>query len=804
MRDTKRWLACVAPLLWSLYVAWPARGWGWLEGVPLGAVSTLALSAVWWLWWTGLRLPAWRIAVCFLLLKAGGASLLTERGLTARYFANEHSQPPVERSVDYRRQPYTRIDARLLFGPSEAQDLPLFFFNDFTRFNFYRPDEPARPALPFSVEWTGQFLVEPDETAQVFLGGDVRGRVIVDGRVALSHDPSERAAATEDVRQLLLNALHAGYGDNATATDDQLRTFAAAYGVTNFSAQSAAPLAAHLQNRDDERRWRPVFGGTSGFSRTVATIALSRGWHQVVIAIQAPYAAGRSTISAGLIDRAGVGRPFDEQRMYVRRPSPWQLSADRLVRRASPFVDALVIVGLAFGILAGLVTALTRPTVASAALFASVGAIAEAYRFAQPWLGRVMPLGGGDDMLTYETFARDILLNGPLMTMGRPVGSGEAFYYQPLYPYALALLHAVFGEGYFGIVFVQRLLVAVTVGLVWQVAHRLFGKGAGVTAACLAAAVLYAKLGPWAAVLLGEIVFVPLVCAWAALSIGLASDDRGAWWRAGLVGGVATLSRSTLLLAWPPIAVVASAALMAARRKILPVVASVALMTAVLGLATARNWIVSHTFVAVTTSFPTNFRIGNGPPPGVPVPVHFVSEHRFYEWFARDDRTRMAIEFARHAPRAFARNLLNKALYTLGFFDAYVDGAGWSPLYVCVWVSALAGALILGIRGAPYGPATLAHWIPAVIAASHFAAVTLIFPNTYGDRLILPFYALILPYSALTLWTARRSAGAGREPRDRKRSRGPVNGHRGRQAGRVEAGKSARDVATAELPVTLV
>ena len=54
-------------------------------------------------------------------------------------------------------------------------------------------------------------------------------------------------------------------------------------------------------------------------------------------------------------------------------------------------------------------------------------------------------LGGGQDWLTHESFARDILLNGPLMTLGKPLGEGRTFYAQPFYPYALAAMHCAHG-----------------------------------------------------------------------------------------------------------------------------------------------------------------------------------------------------------------------------------------------------------------------------------------------------------------------------------------------------------------------
>jgi len=64
-------------------------------------------------------------------------------------------------------------------------------------------------------------------------------------------------------------------------------------------------------------------------------------------------------------------------------------------------------------------------------------------------------LGGGQDWLTHESFARDILLNGPLMTLGKPLGEGRTFYAQPFYPYALAAMHWLTGEDQFGVVVVQ-------------------------------------------------------------------------------------------------------------------------------------------------------------------------------------------------------------------------------------------------------------------------------------------------------------------------------------------------------------
>ncbi len=91
-------------------------------------------------------------------------------------------------------------------------------------------------------------------------------------------------------------------------------------------------------------------------------------------------------------------------------------------------------------------------------------AVAEAFIFASPWFTRLALLVPGDDPMTYESYARDIQLNGLLLK------SVEGpFYYQVFYPYFLAAIHTLFGEGMFGLVFVQRALVAFVVWMVVRI-----------------------------------------------------------------------------------------------------------------------------------------------------------------------------------------------------------------------------------------------------------------------------------------------------------------------------------------------
>ncbi|MDA2932451.1 glycosyltransferase family 39 protein, partial [Nitrospinae bacterium AH-259-F20] len=80
-------------------------------------------------------------------------------GLAARYYANADFQGSPEASIEYRLAGATRIDPTIAFAPVgfawDAKPFPLWFFNDSRRYNFYRPDEPDRRHLPFSVRWDG-------------------------------------------------------------------------------------------------------------------------------------------------------------------------------------------------------------------------------------------------------------------------------------------------------------------------------------------------------------------------------------------------------------------------------------------------------------------------------------------------------------------------------------------------------------------------------------------------------------------------------------------------------------------------
>jgi hypothetical protein len=101
-------------------------------------------------------------------------------------------------------------------------------------------------------------------------------------------------------------------------------------------------------------------------------------------------------------------------------------------------------------------------------LFLVYGVLLEA-----PAAGRATILSGLDDWLVYESSARDILLNGPLMSGGQ--GHAAPFYGQPLYPYVLALAHRLTGESVFGPVVLQFAALGGVLSGTALLARRAFG-----------------------------------------------------------------------------------------------------------------------------------------------------------------------------------------------------------------------------------------------------------------------------------------------------------------------------------------
>jgi 4-amino-4-deoxy-L-arabinose transferase-like glycosyltransferase len=228
------------------------------------------------------------------------------------------------------------------------------------------------------------------------------------------------------------------------------------------------------------------------------------------------------------------------------------------------------------------------------------------------------------DSLAYHERALEILA-------GDFWGSG-VFYQDPLYPYFLALIYAIAGPGSVAVLYVQALLDALTAGLVYALALRVFEERTAFLAGGIAA--LYKVFFFYDALLLK--VALSLFAITTALYLLLrarASDRAGLWLGAGAALGVATLTRGNYLLFVPPLFLWM---LWAAHGPLPRRVRSVAWVALGLGLAilpvTARNVLVGHDAVLITSQAGQNFFIGNyAGATGTYRAPPFVRSHPFYE-----------------------------------------------------------------------------------------------------------------------------------------------------------------------------
>lgn len=481
-------------------------------------------------------------------------------------------------------------------------------------------------------------------------------------------------------------------------------------------------------------------------------VPLTEGWHRVHLTFSSPYGGPRDLSAGELIGEDH--QPFSHRTVRTERSDGRQRFVLQIISTIKPAAGALALAwlaGLSTLVLirrAGEVWHRRIPIYpAAAALFAAAGAI-DALRFAWPWAERFRTMTAGDDTITYEGYARDILFNGILMNGGAPPGQGEPFYYQAFYPYFLAATHAVFGEGFFGTLLVQRLLVVLTAVTLTRISVMLRGPMVWPYALAVSALFCWWKVAPISADMLNESLYVPLLASWAAAMVETCRQPGASTAaRAGILGGLAAITRSTALLSWVVVWPLTFWELQRTRSRARMLAVLVATSLAVFSLIAIRNWIVSHQFAATSTELGITLYGGNTPPPDLVIDPAPRSE--VYERLGLSGYTVEVIEYAITAPASFAANMGRKALFALGFYEAYAEGWGYSPVYIAAWISALMGALILWRSE----QRQLAMFIPLLIALTQYVAVVIVYPK--GERLILPVHTLLIPYSAIAahdLW----------------------------------------------------
>ena len=367
-----------------------------------------------------------------------------------------------------------------------------------------------------------------------------------------------------------------------------------------------------------------------------------------------------------------------------------------------------------------------------------------------PLAGRATILSGLDDWLVYESSARDILLNGPLMDGGQ--GHAPPFYGQPLYPYALALAHWLTGEGLFGPLALQFAALGVVVVATAVLARRAFGSrldGLAGLALVWVLLELEAEHFKVARQLFNENLYMPLVMASLIALVGLARRTAPpSWWRALLVGvllGLTAVSRSQFLL-FVPLALLLLLAAWRARG--LPALGLMMVGT-VLAISpiTARNWVVSGQLVPITSGGGASLLEFHRPPAGL-IDQGAVETDPLFNALHLDSQTRTVVAFARADPRGYVATLLPLAAHSLGLQGRNDPGVYW-PL----WLTVLLYVASFGLRQTR----RLHVWPIHAFVATHLVVLMLFEADTYGYRLVVPMYAPMAAVAAqVPLWAMRR------------------------------------------------
>lgn len=590
-------------------------------------------------------------------------------GLPAWYFASGRFQGEPERSSQYPRAPFTRLDAELHFGGDE---LPVFFLNDVQRFNFFGAEGERRRNLPFSVRWQGALYAPRDDVFRFWLTASGPATLSLDGRQIAEVDADGR-----DTR--------------------------------------------------------------------LVEVPLSEGSHEVRVSY-----ARRPPRSPDLKvdwDPGGERQPLAVPYLTAAPRLTEQWQRDGVLRGVAFGLDGLVLAGLT-GLAAVLIygrfrrvensardrfSLLERPLLAAflAAVYVHA-AVPELDR-----VGKMALLGGGQDWLTHESFARDILLNGPLMTLGKPLGEGRTYYAQPFYPYALAAMHWLAGEDQFGPTVLQLFGLGVAGMLLYFIAARLFGRAAGVATLGVFVGLRAWQLDWVARRLLSEnVYFVVLPATLLFLLRYLDQRRRADLILAGVMLGLAIVTRGPTLLYLPLAVLLVAVALRrdgASHSRVRGAAAGLmAIALAITLLVPLRNWVVAGQPALVASSGGANLEKFHRPTSGVRLAE---ANRRWYAPYIQDVPTREVLEFIQQDPLGYAATYLPLALYTLGY------GAALEESHVVVWpdlvaLNALYLAVVLFSARARSPRAAILHAFIAV----HFGTMVVFAPYDYDNRLVLPMY----------------------------------------------------------------
>ena len=213
-------------------------------------------------------------------------------------------------------------------------------------------------------------------------------------------------------------------------------------------------------------------------------------------------------------------------------------------------------------------------------------------------LDSVVYRGVGSDFLTYESYAREIVLNGSLR------GGEDVFFYQPASRYSLGLMHLLFGDGDSLVTFWTMLGVMAPFAALLAWHRRRSGQGRAVAGVALAGFLLFATLASPTvisiiAVQASEVPTWPLL-ALAVASAQLRPSSMAAWLGSFAAAALIWVTRNNQGLGVAVILAATAAAIGRQGRRLL--IAGAAVVVAIVLLPVAHNLVYGESLDFTATS----------------------------------------------------------------------------------------------------------------------------------------------------------------------------------------------------------
>lgn len=470
-----------------------------------------------------------------------------------------------------------------------------------------------------------------------------------------------------------------------------------------------------------------------------------------------PLGAGIHRIDMLYVKRAGV---VPRIRMAAAEAITSTPAGTRTLRRSAlagraidtlGFLALLLLLGASldgYGALRGLLAEMRARPDKLAAVAIAAALLGWGARISIPGRHTTVQQTLGDDPLIYERDARWIARNGLLLIDDR--GEGIAYFFYPLYSYALAGAHILFGDDASTIVLFNYICLAAALLLLWALLRNYLARGA-LALLLLVVALPFAvhNYRQYAAMAFTDNLFAPMVLAMLVVCV-TAFQRRSMGWlfATGVVTALAAAARASLMT---HVAFLCAAVLLyrdfggIGRR--LRGCAMVAAGFA-LGLApfTIRNWVVAGQFVLLVSSvtqMPYFMYIENRPSLLVNgTHATFVQSMQQMAAIFLDD------------PVYFIVHELRKVIFTLGFVNGVGPQGVTAPRYLAALPLLFGLALKLRRVPRPMAATLLAF------CASHMTSMVMAAPWTYGYKTILPFMYASIAGGAFLLRRAGEPAPA--------------------------------------------